>query len=441
MGWRRGRMRDAGPDGRPLTADQTYAELLRHQAELEAENRALAQAQHSIASVLAAMTDVLIVCDGEGRIEQVNPALEALTGEPGEALRGRPFRDLLAPESRRLAESFALKVRTQAVQDCELSLCGRAPEPVPLAVNCSARFDRHGRLLGMVLIGRPVGELRRAYEDLARTHAELKEAQARLISAEKMASLGRLVAGVAHELNNPVSFVYANIHALARYRERLVRFLGGTAAAGLAPAARARWDELRIGEVLTDLDPLLQGTLEGAERLRDLIADLRRFSAGTQGERADFDLPQVVRTAAHWVTRGGSGLATRPGTGHPALTLELPGRLTLHGHAGQVQQAVMNLIQNALDAVQEHAQPQVEVRLCTQGGRAVLTVADNGPGVPEEARLRVFDPFFTTKPVGQGTGLGLSISYGIVTDHGGTLALVCPAAGGAQFRMELPLPG
>jgi two-component system sensor histidine kinase HupT/HoxJ len=428
-----------------VTTDQTYAELLRHQAGLEAENRALAEAQRSIASVLAAMTDVLIVCDGEGLIEQVNPALEALTGEGAEALAGRPFLSLLTPESRTRARDFARKVRTQAIRDCELSLIGRAPEPVPLAVNCSARFDRRGHLLGMVLIGRPVGELRRAYEDLNRTHAELKAAQQRLISAEKMASLGRLVAGVAHELNNPISYVYGNIHALARYRERLGRFIRGAEAAGLSAAQRRLWEDLRIAEVLADLEPLLQGTLEGAERLRDLVADLRRFSAGARGERAAFDLSQVVRTAAHWVARGGgaleAGMATGTGAGeyHPALTLDLPPELPMHGHAGQVQQAVMNLIQNALDAVQGLADPRVQVRLSAAADRAVLTVQDNGPGVPECDRLRVFDPFFTTKPVGQGTGLGLSISYGIVSDHGGTLALECPPEGGARLRVELPL--
>ena len=419
----------------PGLLPELLPELLRHQAELEAENRALAAAQHSIASVLAAMTDVLIVCDGEGRIEQVNPALEALTGESAEALCGRSFLSLLAPESRTLAGAFAHKVRTQAVQDCELSLTGRTPEPVPLAVNCSARFDRQGRLLGMVLIGRPVGELRRAYEDLARTHAELKEAQRQLVSAEKLASLGRLVAGVAHELNNPISFVYANIHALTRYRERLARFIRGAEAAGLTPAQRELWESERIGAVLADLEPLLRGTLEGAERLRDLVADLRRFSSGASGEPADFDLPQVVRTAVHWVGRGATG-----GAVPPALTLDLPEQLGVRGHAGQVQQAVMNLLQNAQDAVQGVADPHIEVRLTVSGDRAVLTVADNGLGVPEADCGRVFDPFFTTKPVGQGTGLGLSISYGIVTDHGGTLTLDCPPAGGARFRIELPLP-
>ena len=292
--------------------DETYADLVRYQVELEEKNSALEEAQQFIASVLASMTDVLIACDAQGRIEQVNAALESLVGESEAALRGRPFLSLLAAESLPLAGTFSAQIRNQAIHDCELTLIGRAGE-APLAVNCTSRYDQRGRLVGMVLIGRPVGELRTAYEALNRAHAELKQAQQQLVSAEKMASLGRLVAGVAHELNNPISFVYGNIHALARYRDRLGRFIAGAEAAGLSPELRDLWDDLRIGRILTDLDPLLKGTLEGAERVRDLVCDLRRFSSGAQGERTDFDLAHVVQTAAHWVYPGrGQGRSPGP---------------------------------------------------------------------------------------------------------------------------------
>ncbi|WP_295582459.1 ATP-binding protein [uncultured Lamprocystis sp.] len=415
--------------------DETYADLVRHQVELEEKNTALEDAQQFIASVLAAMTDVLIVCDVDGRIQQVNAALETLVGVPEAQLHGRTFLSLLAAESLPLARTFGEKIRSKAIHDCELILAGRDGQPAPLAMNCTSRYDHRGRLVGMVLIGRPVGELRQAYENLNRAHADLKQAQQQLISAEKMASLGRLVAGVAHELNNPISFVYGNIHALARYRERLGRFITGAEAAGLSPELRDLWDELRIGRILTDLDPLLKGTLEGAERVRDLVQDLRRFSSGAQGEYTDFDLTHVVRTAVHWVSRSGAKDAGRQ---TQAITLDLPTHLSVRGHPGQIHQVVMNLVQNALDAVRGRPEPRIGVDLTTSGAMAVLRVHDNGPGVSDTDRRRVFDPFFTTKPVGQGTGLGLSISLRIVTDHGGTLVLEPTAAGGAVFRMELP---
>ncbi|EXJ13870.1 sensor histidine kinase [Imhoffiella purpurea] len=422
--------------------DETYADLVRYQVELEEKNSALEAAHQFISSVLASMTDVLIVCDIDGRIEEVNPALESLSGQPESALIGRPFQSLLTAECLDLASGFVEKIRNDAVHDCELVLRGER-EAVPLAVNCTSRYDARGRLVGMVLIGRPVGELQRAYKALNRAHDELKQAQKQLISAEKMASLGRLVAGVAHELNNPISFVYGNVHVLSRYRERMRTFCDAVDASDPPEHLKALKEELRIQRMLDDLDPLIKGTLEGAERVRDVVQDLRRFSGGQQGERAPFDLVHVVRTAVQWVTKG-KRLGVR-------LDLDLPERLDLCGHAGQIHQVVMNLVQNAVDALLQSPEPEIGIRLvrfereaaretgAARSGWVRLTVEDNGPGIAEGDLLKVFDPFFTTKPVGQGTGLGLSISYGIVTDHGGRLGVDNRAEGGARFTMELPL--
>ncbi|NEV61512.1 sensor histidine kinase [Thiorhodococcus minor] len=423
--------------------DETYADLVRYQVELEQKNAALEAAHQFIFSVLASMTDVLIVCDINGRIEEVNAALESLTGIPEEGLIGRPFQSLLTAECLELASGFAETIRNDAVHDCELTLRAQQ-EDVPLAVNCSSRYDSRGRLVGMVLIGRPVGELRRAYEALNRAHDELKQAQSQLIGAEKMASLGRLVAGVAHELNNPISFVYGNVHALERYRKRLRTYCDAVDASDPPESLQALKAELRIERLLDDLDPLIRGTLEGAERVRDVVQDLRRFSSGQKGEHTNFDLVHVVETAVRWVTKGS----------HPGAQVEtrLPERLEIRGHAGQIHQVVMNLVQNALDAIKGVEGPRVHVSLQAlerAEGSAVgadpdgapvvrLSVEDNGPGISESDLLKIFDPFFTTKPVGQGTGLGLSISYGIVADHGGRLMAENRAEGGARLVMELP---
>lgn len=424
--------------------DETYSDLVRYQVELEEKNSALEAAHQFISSVLASMTDVLIVCDVNGRIEEVNPALESLTGLSEDALIGRSFQSLLTAECLELASGFAETIRNDAVHDCELTLRARHEE-VPLAVNCSSRYDARGRLVGMVLIGRPVGELRRAYEALNRAHGELKQAQSQLISAEKMASLGRLVAGVAHELNNPISFVYGNVHAMARYRERLRTYCDAVDASDPPESLKALKAELRIERLLDDLDPLIRGTLEGAERVRDVVQDLRRFSSGQKGEHAPFDLVHVVETAVHWVTKG-----SHPG---PRIELRLPERLEIRGHAGQIHQVVMNLVQNAVDAIAGGGRPEIRILLEALGqggepalsasgersGRVRLTVEDNGPGIASSDLHKVFDPFFTTKPVGQGTGLGLSISYGIVADHGGRLVAESPSGGGARLIMELPM--
>jgi two-component system sensor histidine kinase HupT/HoxJ len=413
--------------------DETYADLVRYQVELEQKNTALEDAQRFIASVLSSMTDVLIVCDVQGRIQQVNQALEDLVGRGEAALKGTSFLSLMAPPSRALAEGFAEQIRREAVHDCEVTLLCDNGEDAPLAMNCTSRYDHRGRLVGMVLIGRPVGDLREAYRALEFAYTELKRAQTRLIAAEKMASLGRLVAGVAHELNNPISFVYGNVHALARYRERLQTYCNAVDASNPPPELLALKQELRIEKLLDDLDPLLKGTLEGAERVRDLVQDLRRFSSGQQGEFAEFDLVHVLRTAVHWVTKE----ARRD----LIVDFAVPEVLAVTGHSGQIQQVLMNLVQNAVDAMQETPAARLRIAADRAGETAWVTMRDCGPGIAEDDLLKVFDPFFTTKPVGKGTGLGLSISYGIVRDHGGQLSVDNHADGGVIVRLELPMVG
>jgi two-component system sensor histidine kinase HupT/HoxJ len=282
----------------------------------------------------------------------------------------------------------------------------------------------------MVLIGRPVGDLREAYRALEFAYTQLKQAQTRLIGAEKMASLGRLVAGVAHELNNPISFVYGNVHALWRYRERLLRYCEAVDASDPPAELMALKQELRIEPLLADLEPLIKGTLEGAERVRDIVHDLKRFSSGQQDGFTEFDLVHVVQTAVHWVTKGSRrDLVT---------VMDLPERLLVTGHPGQLHQVVMNLVQNALDAMQERDSARLEVAAGRDERGVWLSVRDTGPGIAEADLLKVMDPFYTTKPVGKGTGLGLSISYGILQDHGGELTLENHPEDGLIARVLLP---
>lgn len=410
--------------------DETYADLVRHQVELEEKNSALEDAQRFIASVLSSMTDVLIVCDVAGRVQQVNQALEELVGRTEAELRGQSFLELMAPVSRAEAEGFSTRIRHEAVHDCEVALIGHDGDDAPLAMNCTSRYDHRGRLVGMVLIGRPVGDLREAYRALEFAYTELKQAQTRLVAAEKMASLGRLVAGVAHELNNPISFVYGNVHALSRYRERLLRYCEAVDQSHPSPELPALKQELRIEPLLADLEPLIKGTLEGAERVRDIVQDLKRFSSGQQGAFTEFDLVHVIRTAVHWVTKGSRrDLVT---------CFELPERLSINGHPGQLHQVLMNLVQNALDAMQEQPEARLEIAAGGDERQVWLSLRDSGPGISEADLLRVMDPFFTTKPVGQGSGLGLSISYGIVRDHGGELSIENHPEGGVLARIVLP---
>lgn len=411
--------------------DEVYSDLLQYEVALEQKNAKLEESQQFILSVLTSMSDILVVCDRAGRIEDVNPSFEQFAGLPAAELRGRSFFDLFADDATRAAarERFSYS-GGEAVHDCELPLRAQDGTPVPVSFNCTPRFNAVGKSLGMVITGRPVGELRRAYQALRQAHEDLKRTQQQLLHSEKMASLGRLVAGVAHELNNPISFILGNVHALRRYGERLESYLEAVHAGEPAETLARRRAALRIDRILADLPPLIEGTIEGAERTRDIVDGLKRFSAIDRDEQQRFDLAEVVERAVRWVTK-----ATRE---HFRVRLALSGELAVIGSPGQMQQVVMNLIQNAADATAEQPEAVLDIRGERRGSRLVISFRDNGPGVDAADLARIFDPFFTTKPVGQGTGLGLSISYGIVERHGGRLSVHNHPAGGAVFVIDLP---
>ena len=398
--------------------EEVYSDLIQYEVELEEKNAALEEAQRFITSVLSSVSDILVVCDQKGAIQQVNLAFLKLTDFAQVDLIGRPLRDILAHDIGSLTEW--LEERTEG------EVRFRTPDwgiTDPVALNCSTLLDHRGLPAGMVLTGRPVGELRRAYE-------ALKRAQAQLVQQEKMASLGRLIAGVAHELNNPISFIVGNVHVLTKYRERLEAYLAAIHD-GAAPEQReAARRSLRIDALMADLPGLIDGTREGAQRVADIVKSLKRLSFSAGGEPEPVDLGELADKAVAWAAKGRNSPA--------AITVNLPPGLAAKGHAGQLHQVLVNLVENALDAVAGRPSPAVTVSGHPDGANVVVEVADNGAGISEADMTKVFDPFFTTKPVGQGTGLGLWISYGIVRDHGGTLEAVNGAEGGAVFRMSLP---
>ncbi len=409
--------------------DRTYADLLGHQEQLERQNTELEGMRAFLTAILGSVSDVLIVVSRSGRVEQASASLAARSGLAPGALEGTDLTALIDP-----ADHPALTAALSRARDARRPVALEAglitPDgPSPLELSVAPRLDDRGRAAGYVLTGRPVGELRRAYAELSASHDALKAAQAQLVRNEKLAALGRLLAGVAHELNNPISFVYANAHALERYAGKFETYFQHVQDGASREDLVALRNSLRLDREVANLRQAIDGARDGAERVRDIVEDLRRLSSDGSGEKVVFDLVETARVAANWVLRG----MKQP------VTLTFAGAATLpaYGRPGHIQQIVMNLVQNAIDAME--GQPGAAVTLTAQdeSGRATLTVADNGPGVPAALAATIFDPFFTTKPVGRGTGLGLSISHKIAEEHGGRLTLD-DTAQGASFRLDLP---
>lgn len=432
---------DMGPEGEDLwidvirKMDSVYADLVTSQVALEEQNTALEQARGFLGSVLGAMTDVLVVCDARGRIEQVNPALTALVGRGEEAMIGTSIQALFcAGDHADLLATLDALARGEAVTEGrEWQAIGSDGAPAALSVNSAPRHDAGGRFAGMVLVGRPIGELQRAYRELGAAHQRLRQTQQQLLTTEKMAALGRLVAGVAHELNNPISFVFGNMYALKRYGAAITQYLaavdGGVAPDDLA-ALRER---LKIDRVLADINPLVDGTLEGAERVRDIVQDLRRFSANQREPLESFNLVRLMQTAADWVVK----TLRDP----PEVRFDLPDELEITSRKGQLHQILVNLVQNAADALAGVPGGRIALSAWRDGEGIAMRVTDNGPGVARVHQDKIFEPFFTTKPIGSGTGLGLYVSYTMAGKLGGSLDYADAAEGGAVFTLRLPEDG
>ena len=411
--------------------DEVYKDLIESQTLLERQHAALQEAQQFIGSVLGSMTDVLVACDAKGRIQQVNPAMVQLSGIAEAELVGTSILDLFEDGGGAIAAKLGECLRGGAsITDLEVHMHQSGGGATPLALNCSPRLDHRGRPVGTVIVGRPVGELRRAYSELDLAHQKLTRTQQQLVVSEKMAALGRVVAGVAHELNNPISFVFGNMHALKRYGVAITAYLEAQHGDADPQAIEALRRKLKIDSIAADIEPLIEGTLERAERVRAIVQDLRRFSSNQRELPETFDVTRLVRTAVDWVVR-----AERV---KPMVAFDMPEQLDITARKGYLHQVIVNLVHNAADVLQGTADPRIEISCRLEGDDVVIKVRDSGTGVPEAHMGQIFEPFFTTKPIGQGTGLGLYVSYGLIKEQNGDLTVANHPDGGAVFTVRVP---
>jgi two-component system NtrC family sensor kinase len=250
---------------------------------------------------------------------------------------------------------------------------------------------------------------------LESANRELREAHVQLLQSAKMASLGALVAGIAHEVNNPLAFSISHLSTI----EGALDAVSAEAETGLSGPARAKLGKARqrAGDVAA-----------GLERVRDLVTKLRTFSRLDEGNFKQTDIRECVESALAFI---GYRL------GSVAVEKDYAADNTLYCSPGLLNQVVLNLLTNAVDAVGETGR----VRIATGRDATMfrLSVADSGPGVPDALRERIFEPFFTTKEVGAGTGMGLAISYRIVERHNGRIEIGRSADGGAEFTVHIPL--
>lgn len=277
-------------------------------------------------------------------------------------------------------------------------------------------------------------DLERQNLELATKKAQLERLQAQIVHSEKMAGLGQLAAGIAHELNNPAGFIYGNMDLIKGYLGRLELVLSIYERASLpaAEAAQLNLTKIEIGydTLLPDLRSMIADCAEGAERIRDVVQNLRLFSRLDEAEFKKIDLHESIDSTLRILSR-------YYGAGRIHLVKEYGELPLVNCYAGQLNQVWTNLLVNAAQAIKDEGEVRISTRL--EGESVVITISDTGCGIEQDDLRKIFNPFFTTKPVGEGTGLGLSIAYGIIEKHGGTIRVDSIPGAGTTFRVSIPI--
>ncbi|MEW5856701.1 MAG: PAS domain S-box protein [Cyanobacteriota bacterium] len=384
-----------------------------------------------------------------------NVVVTALRGEDG---RLRGFATVTRDITERKRSQAALQ---QANDDLERRVEERTAELK--AANELLKREVKERQQAEKALRQSEAQLREKAAKLKQALSELKQTQTQLIQSAKMSSLGQLVAGIAHEINNPVSFIYGNLDYAIHYIQSLIELLQLYGKHSPEPPEEIQdlIDEIDLDFVIADMPKLLSSMKLGADRIRQIVASLRNFSRHDQAEKKFVNIHEGIDNTLRLLQDRLKATAS-----HPAIEVvkeysDLP---SVECYAGQFNQVLMNILNNAIDALEEAEahrgrgaeenlvdSPQLPdspvpvscIRICTEvkdSERIAIRIADNGPGMNEEVRRKLFDPFFTTKPVGAGTGLGLSISYQIVVEqHGGQLTCVSEPGKGAEFLIEIPI--
>jgi two-component system NtrC family sensor kinase len=276
-------------------------------------------------------------------------------------------------------------------------------------------------------------DLERAVEERSR---ELKKAHELLLQNEKMALVGQIAAGIAHEINNPLGFISSNLESFRKFSERLLVFLSvqTDSIAGFCPAEeRARIEELRtkahINQIADEIPAIVNDSQEGVDRINEIIRNLKGFARVDDNEFVSTNVNETINKALNIVRNELKYVAT--------MVTDFGDIPPIKCLPNQLAQVFMNLLVNAAHAIEGHG--EIRIRTWREGDNIYASVSDTGCGIPDEARGRIFEPFFTTKEVGKGTGLGLPICYDIIHKHSGEITVESTVGKGTTFTVRMPV--
>lgn len=408
------------------TVEKRTRELQSRHEELQALFLQVERIKAEWERTMDCVDDIVLLVDTEGRIRRCNRALRNFCAMSYQEILGNNWRSFLARHGLQAPETSPRGTKIHHEPSDRWFILTTYPftEPANEAVS------------GLVITIVDTSELKRTAEKLSLAYQELQTTQAQMLQREKMASIGQLAAGVAHEINNPIGFITSNLATLGKYVERLSAFVVRQTEACTpfmtdavrGEVAQAR-QELKIDHILADISPLIAESLDGAGRVRTIVQDLKSFSRTDEWECKPADITECLDSAINIVWN------------------ELKYKVTLSRNYGtlpivscypqQLNQVFMNLLVNAADAIDKQGTITIDTR--HENGEVCIAISDTGSGIPTESLGRIFEPFFTTKDSGKGTGLGLSISYDIIKRHHGEISVESTPGLGTTFTVRIPV--
>ena len=378
------------------------------------------------------IADIIVLTDTEGKIRRCNRTLKEFTG--------KPYGDILNHDLITLLREHGFAVDGISGQNVEVSY---HPADKWFVLN-SYPFKEKEDISGAVIILHDVTEIKKASQELSLKNQELekaydllKDSQVKMLQQEKMASIGQLAAGVAHEINNPVGFINSNLGTLQKYVGRLEEFIGSqaTVIASMQDGQKnrdgldAKRKQLKIDYILPDIKELIKESIDGADRIKKIVSDLKNFSHVDAAESGMADINAGIESTLNIVWNELKYKAT--------VTKEYGDIPRTNCNIGQLNQVFVNMLINAAHAIEN--QGKIMVKTWVDNGIILVSISDTGQGIAADKISRIFEPFFTTKKVGEGTGLGLSIAYDIVKKHKGEITVVSEIGKGTTFTIKIPV--
>ena len=400
----------------------------RSMVELQKANRRITNEKNKFLTIFESLPAAVFMLDEERHIINVNLAGARMmdkTAKSGAHYYNTPASKMRFPW---LSEALSRFHSTGEGKETECRITVDGGDTRQMLAYFHPLADISFKFIGTVVILNDITEWKKAEE-------ELKQAQRFMMQQEKMASIGQLAAGVAHEINNPMNFIMSNLRMLADYIDRLARFITAAenaidaAGTSMAHPLSALREELDLDYMLEDAGVLISENLAGTERVSRIVRDLNAFSRVDHAEYTLTDLNHIMETAINIAANEIKYVAD--------LKRDLGNIPKIKCYPQQLTQVFLNLLINAAQAI--HQKGTITVRSWCNNTHVHLSVTDTGSGISPENISRIFDPFFTTKEVGKGTGLGLSISYGIVRNHGGDLSVESQVDSGTTFSLKLPI--